>query len=488
VDEAFFGEWLKKQRSSRGLTQKQLARQIGCATITLRKIESGERNPSVQIVKRIAEIFQIPSKEEKDFLRFSRGGWRSVPAEMEEDVSWRSSSQFHEDEVPARSGIHLATFFFTDIEGSVRLWESAPDKMKVALQRHHAIMQEAITSNGGEVFQTVGDGFCAVFATGSNAISAAVTAQRKLYQASWDLPFPMRVRIGIHTGEAEPLEHGSSTGGYASNSTMNRVAHILNAAHGGQVLLSSVTKELLKDRLPANTEFLDLGKHYLKDLARPEHLLQLDITGLPSFFPPLKTLNTRHNLPVQLTSFVGREKEITDVIDLLGRSRLITLTGPGGTGKTRLSLQVGSELVYRYLDGIWIVELASILDPMLIPRTAANALGLREEPQRPVLDMLCDYLRDKHLLLILDNCEHLVEACAEFAHRLLQAGSQIRYSKQCQGLAITRIANWLGNAEHSPRQAGRLEISSALATMKLRKSEHVGKFEGAWCLPLTELA
>ena len=243
--------------------------------------------------------------------------------------------------------------------------------MRVALQHHHAILQEATSSNSGEVFQTIGDAFCAVFATASNALSAAVSAQRALYQASWDLPFSIRVRIGIHTGEAEPLKHGCSTGGYASNPTMNRVARILNSAHGGQVLLSSVTKELLKDTLPANTELRDLGKHYLKDLARPEHLFQLDIAGFPSIFPPLKTLNARHNLPVQLTSFVGREKEIAEVLDLLGKSRLITLIGPGGTGKTRLAIQVGNELLDRYPDGIWIVELASLLDPLLIPRTAA---------------------------------------------------------------------------------------------------------------------
>lgn len=423
--EVSFGEWLKRQRKVAGLTQEQLALQLNCSTSTLRKMEAEERHPSAQIVERLGEIFNIPSNEKTAFLRFARGDWKFAPAEVMEEAPWRGS-QSSENKDLSGLRIHLATFFFTDIEGSTRLWESAPEKMKTALQRHHAILQEAISSNSGEVFQTIGDALCAVFATASTALSAAVTAQRELYQELWDLPFPIRVRIGIHTGEAELLEHGSSTVGYASNPTMNRVARILNAAHGGQVLLSSVTKDLLKDVFPANTELRDLGKHYLKDLVRPEHLFQLNIAGLPSFFPPPKTLNARHNLPVQLTSFVGREKEIAEVIDLLQRSRLITLIGPGGTGKTRLSIQVGKELLDGYPDGIWIVELASLLDPLLIPRTAATALGLREEPQRPVLDMLCDYLRDKQLLFILDNCEHLVEACAEFADRLLKAGSQIR--------------------------------------------------------------
>ena len=305
--EVSFGEWLKSRRKAAGLTQEQLAQQISCSTSALRKLEAEERRPSGQVVQQLARIFNIPSDEQATFLKFARGDWEAAPAGGMENAPWRGT-QPSEDEYLARPRIHLATFFFTDIEGSTKLWESAPEKMRVALQHHHAILQEATSSNSGEVFQTIGDAFCAVFATASNALSAAVSAQRALYQASWDLPFSIRVRIGIHTGEAEPLKHGSSTGGYASNPTMNRVARILNAAHGGQVLLSSVTKELLKDTLPANTELRDLGKHYLKDLARPEHLFQLDIAGFPSIFPPLKTLNARHNLPVQLTSFVGREK------------------------------------------------------------------------------------------------------------------------------------------------------------------------------------
>src|SRR5919109_5394428 len=263
----------------------------------------------------------------------------------------------------------IVTFLFTDIEDSTRLWESAPEKMKVALRaRHHAILQEAIAASGGTVFQIVGDAFCAAFSNVLSAISAAVSAQRKLYEEQWDLPFPIRVRMGIHTGEAELASNDTLTGGYASNQTLNRVARILGAGHGGQVLLSSATKELLQDSLPADIDLRDMGKHYLKKLNRPEHVFQLIIKGLPEDFAPLSALDVpRHNLPMPLTSFIGREKEMAEIMDLLERARIVTLIGPGGTGKTRLSIQVGMKVLDEYPDGVWLVELAPVLDPLLVP-------------------------------------------------------------------------------------------------------------------------
>ena len=245
--------------------------------------------------------------------------------------------------------------------------------------------------------------------------------------------------MGIHTGAAERTSNDSPTGGYASNHTLNRVARILSASHGGQVLLSFATKELVRDSLPAETELRDMGEHHLKNLIRPEHLFQLIIADLPADFPPLNTLDsTRHNLPVQLTSFIGRTREMAEVKYLLSATHLLTLIGPGGTGKTRLSTQIASELLDIYPDGAWIVELAPISEPLLLPRTTAIAIGLRDEPHRPVIDMLCDYLRGKQLLLILDNCEHLVEACAQLADRLLHACPQIRIlasSREALGIA-----------------------------------------------------
>ncbi len=432
--EVSFGEWLRRRRKALDLTQEQLAQQISCSTSALRKIESEERRPSEQIVEQLAALFHIASNQRASFLKFARGNWEAAPVGANEDTS-RLFSLSPEREPKT----HLATFLFTDIEGSVKLWESAPEKMKVALQQHHEILKEAISSNGGEAFQIVGDAVCSVFPTAPSAISAAVTAQRRLHQEQWDLPSPIRVRMGIHTGEAERTSKDSLTGGYASNPTMNCVARVLNAGHGGQILLSLVTKELIEDSLPMNTALRDMGEHRLKNITRPEHLFQLNIAGLPSDFPPLNTLDSaRHNLPLQLTSFIGREKEIADVIRLLEKARLVMLTGPGGTGKTRLSLQVANELLDQYPDGAWFVELAPISDPSLVASTIAAALNLPAEMQRPAIDMLCDYLREKELLIVLDNCGHLVEACAQMVNRLLHAAPKFRIlasSREALGIA-----------------------------------------------------
>jgi predicted ATPase/class 3 adenylate cyclase len=423
-----FGYWIRRQRKALDLTQQALAEQVGCSVAAIKKIEGDERRPSRQIAERVADVLGVPSDQREIFLEVARGV-RSIQ---------QLSLAREPTEIPALSK-GIVTLLFTDVEDSTKLWESAAQKMKLALQRHHAILQEAISSNGGDVFQIIGDAFCAAFPTAPSAISAAVIAQWKLHQEPWDLPFPIHARMGIHTGEIERTSTDSPTGGYASNQTMNRVARILSAGHGGQVLLSLVTKELVEDSLPPKTSLRDMGEHRLKNLTRPEHLFQLNIAGLPSDFPPLNTLDShRHNLPLQLTSFIGREREIADVIRLLEKARLVTLTGAGGTGKTRLSIQVANELLDQYPDGVWMVELAPILDPLLVSRTTAIAIGLRDEPHRPVIDMLCDYLREKKLLLILDNCEHLVEACAHLADRVLHAAPHVRFlasSREVLGIA-----------------------------------------------------
>jgi len=438
--EVSFGEWLKRRRKAQGLTQEQLALQISCSASALRKIEAEQRRPSAQIVEGLAEVFNIASTERKSFLKFARGDWQAAPTGVIESAPWCVSLQ-SEDELEELSNpkTHLATFLFTDIEGSTKLWESIPEKMKSALLRHHAILHDAISSNSGSAFQIVGDAFCAVFPTASSAISAAVTAQRALHQEKWDTPSPIRVRMGIHTGAAERTSNDSLTGGYASNHTLNRVARILSAGHGGQILLSLVTKELLKDSLPADTELRDMGEHHLKNLSRPEHLFQLNSADLPAEFPPLNTLDsTRHNLPVQLTSFIGRKRETAEVKYLLSATRLLTLVGPGGKGKTRRSIQGASELLDQYTEGVWFVELAPISDSLLVASTTAAALNLPAEVHRPAIDMLCDYLRERELLLVLDNCEHLVEACAQMVDRLLHAAPKLRIiasSREAFGIA-----------------------------------------------------
>jgi class 3 adenylate cyclase len=219
-----FGHWLRLKRKALDLTREGLADQVGYSAETIRKIETEERRPSAELVDQLAALFEIPETQRRDFLRFARGDWQAAPSGNVESPPW-SVTRSREQDDPLKSKIHLATFLFTDIEGSSKLWEHEPQKMKVALQRHHEILQKAILSNGGEVFQIIGDAFCAAFLTVLSAVTAAVTAQQELHREQWDLPFPIRVRMGIHTGEAERKLDGD----YASGPTLNRVARILAA-------------------------------------------------------------------------------------------------------------------------------------------------------------------------------------------------------------------------------------------------------------------
>jgi len=418
-----FGYWLKLRRKALDLTREQLAARVGYSAATIRKIEDDERHPSEEVVERLADFFRIPSDQRTAFLRFARGDWRAVPTENVENAPWLDSKSREQNDL-SNPKLYLATFLFTDIEGSSKLWENVPEQMKVALQRHHAILQKTITSNGGEVFQIVGDAFCAAFPTVQSALSAAVTAQQELHREQWDLPFPLRVRMGIHTGEAERMPNG----GYASNPTLNRIARILDAAHGGQVLLSLATKDLVKDSLPANTELRDMGKHYLKNLIYPEHLFQLRIAGLPSEFPPLNTLTHRHNLPVQVTSFIAREREIALVHEYLLKNdiRLVTLIGPPGIGKTRLSIEAARASLPDFPDGVFFVALAPLEDPNLIAAAVAQALGYVGAKNISTTDQLKEGIGDKHLLMVLDNCEHLIETVASLSSDLLSACPQLK--------------------------------------------------------------
>jgi predicted ATPase/class 3 adenylate cyclase len=307
------------------------------------------------------------------------------------------------------------TFLYTDIEGSTRLWEHQPDAMRRALQRHDAILRGSIVSNGGQVFRTVGDALCAAFPTALQAVGAAAQAQRGLYAEDWALESPLRVRIAIHTGAAD-LQGGDYVGG-----SLNRIGRLLPVCHGGQVLLTQAVEQLTRDRLPENARLLDLGQQRFRDLVQPERVFQLVIAGLPERFPPLKTLDAfPNNLPLQVTSFIGRQKELEEVRQRLDSFRLLTLTGPGGTGKTRLALQAAAGDIESFPDGAWLVELAPLADPVLVPQNIASALGLRETPGQPLLELLTDYLRGRSLLLVLDNCEHLIETCAQVADRLLR--------------------------------------------------------------------
>ncbi len=298
------------------------------------------------------------------------------------------------------------TFLFTDIEGSTRLWERDAGAMQAALDRHDAILREAIGEHGGHVFKTVGDAFCAVFATAVDALAAALEAQRILLAQDWGRLGPLRVRMALHAGSA------NERGGDYFGPSLNRVARLVSAAHGGQVLLSVSVYGLLGDRLPEQVELRDLGERRLKDLFRPERVFQVVAPDLRSNFPPLKTLDERlNNLPVQPTPLVGREKEVAEVGSLLrdGGVRLLTLTGPGGTGKTRLALQVAAEVLDEFEGGVFFVPLANIADPALVAPTIAGVLEIGEAGERRGLG---DFLRDREILLVLDNFEQVVEAAS----------------------------------------------------------------------------
>jgi predicted ATPase/class 3 adenylate cyclase len=340
----------------------------------------------------------------------------------------------------ALTSTSILTFLFTDIEGSTQLWENHPEAMKLALARHDAILRGAIESHKGKVFKTLGDAFYSVFPNARNALKAALAAQRALHAEAWGETV-IKVRMALHTGAVEARD-----GDYFGQ-PLNRVARLMSAGHGGQVLLSTAFAELVRPNLPPDAELRDMGERRLKDLARAEHIYQLLAPGLPADFPALKTLETiRTNLPAQLTSFIGREKEIAAVKQLLAPisrrdvstgdgpgvmragegARLVTLTGSGGAGKTRLSLQVAADLLDSFPGGIWFIELAPLSDPALIPQTVAAALGLHDESGRPLLDMLTDYLRAKTTLLVLDNCEHVIAAAAQFAENMLQGCPNLR--------------------------------------------------------------
>ena len=318
------------------------------------------------------------------------------------------------------------TFLFTDIEGSTKLAQEYTDELRALLARHKEILNQAIKAHDGFVFQVVGDSFSVAFDTAENALNAAAEAQRRLQDEAWS-PAPIKVRMGIHTGAAQLVDDSSMEGPYSGYSTLAMTQRIMSAAHGGQILLSQITRDLIGEQLPSDITLLDMGKHRLKDLLHRIHLYQVVAADLPADFPPLKTLESfPNNLPIQLTSFIGRESEMAEVKQLLFNTRLLTLIGPGGTGKTRLSLRVGADLLQSFTDGVWLAELAPLADASLIPQTIAAVLGLRELPNMPLINIVTDYLRAKHLLLILDNCEHLIEACAKLSADLLRVCPELK--------------------------------------------------------------
>jgi predicted ATPase len=298
------------------------------------------------------------------------------------------------------------TFLFTDIEGSTRLWQEDEALMRHAVARHDRLLRAVVADQGGVVFSTMGDGLAAAFPTASAALSCAVQAQRLIGQETWEMVRPLRVRMGLHTGEAE-LRDGDYFG-----TAVNRAGRLVAVGHGGQVICSSATAELADSGLA----LVDLGEHRLRDLDRAMHVFQVG----EGSFPPLRSLSAfPGNLPRQLTSFVGRQQELASLAKTVGASRLVTLTGTGGVGKTRLAVQAAANLVARFPDGVWLCELAAAADPESMLQVVAAALGYSPAPGAALERGIPEFLGSRRLLVILDNCEHLLDPVAALAEPLL---------------------------------------------------------------------
>jgi len=316
----------------------------------------------------------------------------------------------------------ILTFLFTDLEGSTPLWEQYPDLMQVVSARHDELLRAVFEGNGGRVVKTTGDGFHVVFASPADGIAAALAGQQAITTEVWPPEVgSIKVRMGLHAGEGQARE------GDYYGPDLNRAARVMGIGHGGQILVSGTTAALLRGRLPDGAELIDLGPHRLKGLSDLEQVYQLVHSSLETEFPPLhSSVSIPHNLPTQLTTFIGRTRELEEVKRLIESNRLLTLLGPGGTGKTRLMLQVASDLVERFPDGVWLVELAPLTNPELVTEKTAGVLGVRGHPDRSLVDSLAVYLRRKEILLLLDNAEHLIQTSAELAEHLLMLCPQLK--------------------------------------------------------------
>jgi predicted ATPase/class 3 adenylate cyclase len=331
------------------------------------------------------------------------------------------------------------TCLFTDIEGSTRLEiELGTGPYRDIRERHRDLLRAAFAAHGGHEQGTEGDSFFVIFRGAVEAVAAAADAQRAMAAEPWPDGLAVRVRMGLHTGDIEAA--GADVIGYA----INRTARIAAVAHGGQVLLSDATRGLVDAALPEGIGLRDLGEHRLKDLAAPERLAQLVIEGLADDFPPPRSLDARpNNLPTQLTTFVGRDKELGEAVALLAGTRLLSLTGPGGTGKTRLSLQVAAAAADEFPDGIWFVALEPVRDPALVAATIGRVLGVADSRNRPAIDTLADHIGQQRMLLVLDNFEQVVAAGSDVADLLRRCPNLV-----C--LVTTRIALRISGEQEYP--------------------------------------
>lgn len=320
------------------------------------------------------------------------------------------------------------TFLFTDIEGSTRLAEDLGDKYQAVLEAHHRLVREGLGARGGIEVSTEGDSFFCVFANARSAIETAAALQKTIWATDWPADAVVRVRMGIHTGE------GTLGADNYVGADVHRAARISAAAHGGQVLISGATRALTESYLGPELALRDLGLHGLRDLSHPEQLHQLLIDGLPTDFPAPRTLDARPgNLPTQLTSFVGRHRELAETEEVVGRSRLVTLIGEGGSGKTRLALESSARLLDYFPDGVWFIDLAPLTDAAFLEEEVAVTLGIQQQTGRELVDTILDVLCNKTALLVLDNCEHLVESAATFVDSVLSQAPDVRVMATSRG-------------------------------------------------------
>jgi predicted ATPase/class 3 adenylate cyclase/DNA-binding XRE family transcriptional regulator len=432
-----FGKWLRHRRRELDLTQDELAHQVGCAPITIRKLEGDEMHPSKQLAESIGEQLGIPLNQRVDFVRFAR----NEPAELSPDhagfisefLSTRASTggKAYLSERSLPSG--TVTLLFCNIGGSIQEIQGMGEDYVRVLEEHQSILQNAFTKWKGHVMDRQGDSFFVVFIRSVDAIAAAIESQQALVAGQGEQGRSLPVQMGIHTGE--PMLSNQDYIG----ADVHRASRICAAAHPGQILVSDETRVLVERHLPEGASLRGLGRFWLKDLEEPEDIYQLVMADVPSDFPPLNSLEVMpNNLPVQYTSFIGRNDEIAEISRLLGSSRLITLTGAGGTGKTRLAIEVAGNVLNQFPDGVWLIDFASLHEPALVQQMIATALRVREEPNRKLIQTLIDYLRPKNLLLLFDNCEHLVATCAEVADTLLQTCPNLRIfvtSREAFGIA-----------------------------------------------------
>jgi predicted ATPase/class 3 adenylate cyclase len=362
------------------------------------------------------------------------------------------------------------TMLFTDIEGSsdgVRTLGT--DKWEAVLERHTQIIRQALSGHDGYEVRSEGDAFFAVFTSPSEAVAAAAEMQRGLSATDWPHQAAVGVRMGLHTGEVRPASAASGVDYVGFE--ISRAARIAVAGRGGQVLVSDTTESLVRDLLAPGLTLRELGEHRFKDLVRPQRLYQLVIDGLPDTFPPLRSLDaTPNNLPTQTTTFIGRQHELARAAELLKTTRLLTLTGPGGSGKTRLALHLAADVLDRYPDGVWLVELAPVTDPAAVAPAVAAAVHVGELPGRPVIETISAGLRNRRLLILLDNCEHLLAACADLAAALLRSSPLLTV------LATSREGLNVPGERLMPVPSLRLPDSDTAPLDELREYEAVSLF------------